>query len=101
MSQFKVSAKMKTKRFVAVKTFISDFLFWFLVAKVLILFQAFLQWEDKIPCLNDYQLLVNYTDIQDKHLTINDSFPVSKMFIYKSKSLSNDFMNHSFELTFL
>jgi hypothetical protein len=74
MSQFRVSATMKTKRFVDA---ICDFLFWFLVAKFLILFQAFLQWEDKIPCLNDYQLLVNYTDIQDKHLTINDSFPVS------------------------
>jgi hypothetical protein len=90
MSPFRVSAKMKNQRFVAVvKTFISDFLFWFLVAKVSILFQAFLQWEDKIPCLNDYQLLVNYTDFQGKHFTINDSFPVScVMFINKSKSKS-------------
>jgi hypothetical protein len=52
-------------------------LFLFLVAKVCIIFQAFLNCEENPEYFRDSQLVVNYSKLRYNYMTINDSFPVS------------------------
>ena len=52
-------------------------LFSFLIAKVCIIFQAFINCEENPVYLRDSQLVVNYSKLHYNYLTINDSFPVS------------------------
>ncbi len=63
---------MKSKR---VGKFFTDFIIGFVVVKSLILFNAFIHWEDPPPHLDD--VAISYRHLQDKVLTSNDSFRVS------------------------
>ena len=73
---------MKSKPF-SVRKIFTDFLIGFVAVKSLILFNAFVHWEEPPPHLDD-AALISYRHLQDKALTSNDSFQVS---------FSTDFLN--------
>jgi hypothetical protein len=65
------------KDFFGLKETAYKYLFLFLIAKVCIIIQAFINCEENPEYFQASQLVVNYSKLRYNYLTINDSFPVS------------------------